>query len=178
VVSISGHGEVTYAWDTGNPPAPVATCPGACSGTTVSFPVLTATAAAGWSFVGWGGACTGASTCTIPLTSTGTVNVIATFTELSVTNPPPAPTITSLMIKHTTATVRLKRPRTATGLTCALVRDPTTKRHSPPKPLYTSCTTSKIYRHLHTHTSYTLYARAVSHAGHSKAVSRRFTIHS
>jgi hypothetical protein len=178
-VSITGHGKVT-ALGPNAAVTTVANCPAQCSGTTTDIPVtLAVVPAAGWFFKGWGGACSGASSCTLDGPAT-TANVTATFTALPAAKPapPPVPTITSIAVKQTTATVHLKKPHTATGLQCALVRDPTGKHATQPKPVYASCVAVKTYRHLDKHTSYTLYVRSVSHSGDSKPVSRRFTIHS
>ncbi|MBW8012955.1 MAG: hypothetical protein FVQ83_17190, partial [Chloroflexi bacterium] len=62
-------------------PAGIA-CPGICSaefeeGTTI---ILTATAAAGWEFTGWSGACTGMGTCEVPIDEVK--EVTATFAPI------------------------------------------------------------------------------------------------
>jgi hypothetical protein len=74
-VTIAGGGTVTSS------PSGI-TCPGTCSttfdsGTSV---VLTATPTSGWSFSGWGGACTGTGICSV--TMSAAESVTATFTQV------------------------------------------------------------------------------------------------
>lgn len=74
-VTITGSGTVT------SNPAGI-NCPTTCSttfdsGTTVS---LTATPSSGWTFAGWGGACTGTGTCVV--TMNAAVTITATFTQV------------------------------------------------------------------------------------------------
>ena len=74
-VSVTGSGTVASS------PAGIS-CPGTCSttfdsGTTV---MLSATPAAGWTFSGWGGACSGAGSCNV--TMNAAESVTATFIQL------------------------------------------------------------------------------------------------
>jgi hypothetical protein len=71
-VALSGSGQVTSADG-------ALDCPGTCS---VGYPTgtrvtLSATPQAGWTFLGWGGACTGTAAC--PLTLNAATSVIANF---------------------------------------------------------------------------------------------------
>jgi len=77
-VTTSGNGSVTSTDGLIN-------CPGTCSH---SYPdnaqvTLNATPAAGWAFMGWGGACSGTGSCQLTITQNTTVS--ATFYQLPVT---------------------------------------------------------------------------------------------
>jgi hypothetical protein len=91
----TGNGSVTSA------PAGIA-CPADCTqsyatGTPVT---LTATAAAGSTFAGWNGACTGTGPCGV--TMDAAVSVTATFTLL----PPPKPDLAETSVSNPPASVR------------------------------------------------------------------------
>ena len=60
-------------------------CPGTCSAGFVSGAqvTLTATAAVGWSFVGWGGACSGTGSCTVMMSAAESVS--AAFSQIHYT---------------------------------------------------------------------------------------------
>ena len=75
-VSTSGNGRVTSADGYVN-------CPGTCSHSYLqnSQVTLTATAAQGWAFFGWSGACGGTGPCNVTMTQPQSVG--ATFTQLS-----------------------------------------------------------------------------------------------
>jgi uncharacterized repeat protein (TIGR02543 family) len=77
-VAASGNGTVTSADGYIN-------CPGTCSHSySPNTPVtLTATPAAGWTFTGWNGACSGTGSCFVTMTTN--LSVGATFTPLSYT---------------------------------------------------------------------------------------------
>jgi hypothetical protein len=74
-VSVTGSGTVASS-------PPGINCPSACSaGFAAGTPVtLTATPASGWSFSGWGGACSGGAGCTVTINSAQSVT--ATFTQV------------------------------------------------------------------------------------------------
>jgi len=63
----------------------------------------------------------------------------------------------------------------ATGYECALVRLPTGKHHHAPKPVYTTCSASKTFKHLK-HGRYELFVRAVGPSGVSGALTKTFTV--
>ena len=77
-VSTSGQGTVTSTDGFIN-------CPGMCSHSYLSNTQVTlnATAASGWSFSGWSGACSGTGSCSVTMTQAQSVG--ATFTQLSFT---------------------------------------------------------------------------------------------
>ncbi len=143
-------------------------CPGGCvrlypTGAVVS---LTATPAAGSTFVGWGGACSGTGVCTVTLDSDQAVT--ATF-KLG------APKISKAKIdhKHHKATFKFNAGA-ATGTQCALIKKP--KKHKKaPKPHFSSCTSPKTYKPLK-NGKYTFEARALSNGSAGPAAKRQFTI--
>ena len=92
-------------------------CPGSCSaaGDEGSRITLTATAAKGSSFVGWGGACTGKSLCQVTLRSGGQT-VGATFTKNPKPVPPKPPHVTVRVTKKgKTVTVAVTLAKGAAG---------------------------------------------------------------
>lgn len=147
----SGSGTVTSS------PAGI-DCGPTCSaafgdGTSVS---LTANPAAGSTFTGWGGDCSGSGSC--QLTMSGDHSVSASFTAMP---RPPNTKIRKAKINSKKRAARFKFKATgakATGFQCALLR----KKHKHPK--FKKCRSPKIYRHLKKG-KYTFEVRAFSAAG-------------
>jgi hypothetical protein len=70
--------------------------------------------------------------------------------------------------KHHSATFHFKATGDSTGFQCALVRKPTRKGAKTPSPKYSSCGSSKTFKHLKAG-SYVLYVRAVGPGGAAKS---------
>jgi len=125
---------------------------------------LTAVAAAGSTFAGWSGACSGTGSC--PLTMSADKSVTATFQPA-----PPNTKLVSAKISSAkrTATFTFSAAGVATGFQCALARKGT--------PLaFTSCTSPTSYKHLRLGT-YTFAVRALNGSvADPTPVKRKFTI--
>ncbi len=162
-VSLAGTGSGTVT-------GPGISCPGACSHdyATATTVTLTATPAAGGSFSGWSGACSGTGTCTVTMSTAKAVT--ATFKLLA-----PNTKIAKAKVskKRHTATFRFKASG-ATGFQCALVKVKKTKKHHN-KPKFSACSSPKSYKHLK-HGKYTFEARALSHAAVGPIAMRNFKV--
>lgn len=113
---------------------------------------LSAVPAAGASFAGWGGACSGPGTCEL----TGDTNemVTATFTRVPTSSGVRLGTIPIVKLLHVALSSRTRKARftfTAVGgparFQCALTRR-AAKRHKPAPERFTTCTSPRIYRNL------------------------------
>lgn len=113
---------------------------------------LSAVPAAGASFAGWGGACSGPGTCEL----TGDTNemVTATFTRVPTSSGVRLGTIPIVKLLHVALSSRTRKARftfTAVGgparFQCALTRR-AAKRHKPAPEIFTTCTSPRIYRNL------------------------------
>ena len=165
-ISITGSGTVHSAAQT----SLIAECPGSCAGTaTGGSLILYATPALGWTFEGWAGACSGSGPC--DLSASADESVSARFAAFV----PQAPRIRSLAVARGTVKVKLTLPLGATGLQCALVREPMRPHAHRSRPIFASCGTSKTYRDLRRGT-YTLYVRALAPAARSTVAPRRLTV--
>jgi hypothetical protein len=141
-------------------------CGATCSAqyTQHSSVTLTATPAAGSTFSGWSGACSGTGACTVALEANAAVG--ASFTAIK---PPPgvAPNTKIKRAKinqaKNSATFKFKsiggsKAKPTRGFQCALVK----KKHR--KPKFKACTSPKKYKHLKPH-RYTFEVRAFDAAG-------------
>jgi hypothetical protein len=128
---------------------------------------LTATPAAGSSFTGWGGACSGTGKCTLTMNSDKSVT--AQFTSGPPPPPPPsAPPDTKITKKKVSS--RTHRARfsfeaigTATGFQCRLKR-PVKRRHKAKAAHFKACKSPKAYKRLK-HGRYLFAVRAVGPGG-------------
>jgi Divergent InlB B-repeat domain/WD40-like Beta Propeller Repeat len=149
-------------------------CPGTCthsyaSGTRVT---LAAAPAAGSTFAGWSGACTGRGACTLTMSSAQSVT--ASFALESTTAParPAHSKITKAKInahKHT-ASFSFSARR-ASRFQCELI-PPTKKGHKKPKVTFGSCRSPKTYKHLKTG-KYTFLVRGVNSTGGDRTPARK-----
>jgi hypothetical protein len=150
-------------------------CPSTCShgyasGTSV---VLTATPAAGSTFEGWTGACSGKGTCDLSMTASRSVG--ATFKHQV---PPAPPEVKKLKAKIDGKQHSAKFTFSATGATgfqCALIKQPKNKHEKSPKPDFKGCSSPKTYKHLKAG-KYTFEVRARSSVGTGPASKHTFTI--
>jgi hypothetical protein len=174
-ISIVGSGSVLSGGIT------LVTCPGLCSASLAGSPAtLTASPASGWSFAGWSGSCTGVGPCLFAGSSG--LSVTATFIHLprpsvaAAPQQPAEPIIEKVTLKAGRAILHFASPANGTDLECALVRHATGKHAKQLKPAYSSCGTTKTYRHLRKG-SYTLWVRSVASDGtDSGPVQRSFKI--
>jgi hypothetical protein len=173
LLSITGVGSVVAN------NVPVLTCAtGLCFPVEVTGPLArTALTANGAVFQGWSGLCSGTGACTLATGASGSVTAVFIAVPASVAASPPAvPVIEKATVKSTTATFRFASRASGTVLECALVRRAMGKHAKQPKPVYSSCGTTKTYRHLHKG-SYTLWVQAVASGGtDSGPVQRSFKI--
>ncbi len=136
---------------------------------------LTATPAAGSTFTGWSGACTGTGACDVTLN--GGASVTASFSRIPPRSTPPNTKITSVKTssKHGKVTFKFIALGRASGFQCALVKAPK-RHHHAPKPSFTSCRSPKRYAHLQPG-SYTFFVRAFNAEGADPTPARKkFTI--
>ena len=82
---------------------------------------------------------------------------------------------TTISSKHHSATFTFKATGSFTGLQCALVKKPTGKHKTKPKPRYRACTSPKTYKHLKKG-HYTFYVRAISGSLKGSAATHSFKI--
>jgi hypothetical protein len=131
---------------------------------------LTAIAASGSKFANWAGACSGAGSCSVSMTTDQAVT--ATFSPLAPNTNITKATISS---KQHEATFRFGAVGKGSGFSCALVKKPK-RHHKHATPTYSPCRSPKRYRHLKAG-RYTFSVRA-SNAGGSDPTpaTKRFTI--
>jgi hypothetical protein len=170
-VSLTGNGTGTVTGSSIN-------CPGTCtqsypSGTSVT---LAAAPAAGSTFTGWSGACTGRGACSLTISSGQSVT--ASFALESTTAParPAQSKITQAKINAHEHTASFSfSARGASGFQCELI-PPTKKGHKKPKVTFGSCRSPKAYKHLKTG-KYTFLVRGVKSTGGDRTPARKtFTI--
>jgi uncharacterized repeat protein (TIGR02543 family) len=162
-------------------------CPGAACQQSYPYntPVtLTAAAAAGSTFAGWGGSCSGTATCSV--TMNDAQNVTATFTAIPVVPTPPHTIPPPSATKITKATIS-SRKRTAkftytasgsvTSYQCALIKLPSNRHRTVPAPHYAVCTSAgRTYKKL-ARARYEFLVRAVGPGGTDpKPAHKTFTI--
>jgi len=140
-------------------------CPGSCTaGVAGTAVTLTAKPAAGASFTGWSGACTGAGSCTVTVDRDTTVS--ATFKAA-----PPQTKLRKATIsaKHRTAAFVFSATGAATSFACALVKGSAAAK-------FTTCKSPKTYKHLQ-HGNYTFEVRAAGPGGtDASPAAKRFNI--
>lgn len=139
---------------------------------------LSAVPAAGSSFAGWGGACSGPGTCEL----TGDTNemVTATFTRVATSSGVRSRTIPTIKLLHVAISSHTRRARftfAAVGgparFQCALARR-AAKKHKQAPERFTTCTSPRIYRNLGRGV-YLFAVRAITRNGlTSHPIERRF----
>jgi hypothetical protein len=107
--------------------------------------------------------------CGVTASNAGGAGSPAMSAKVVVVSPPPNTLLLSEKINRSrhSATFRFRATGTSTGFRCALVRKPTRKGAKTPSPHYSSCGSSKTFKHLKAGT-YELYVRAVGPGGVDK----------